>query len=238
MAGSIYHAMQVKFERTFSSGLGVLASYTRSKSIDNSSYDFGIGVQDINNLRLERAVSDFDYPQRFSVGYVWALPIGKGRRLLSSAQGAAEVLLGGWETSGIVVMQSGAPFTVRSGRDRANTGSGSQRPNRVSDGKIDNPTLDRWFDTNAFVMNDLYTWGNAGRNILRGDGLEGWDASMMKNFKIREAVSVQFRFEFFNAFNHADFSNPDTNLSSGNFGMVFGTRNSPRIGQVALKLVF
>ena len=238
MAGSIYHAMQIKFERTFSSGLGMLASYTRSKSIDDASGDFGSGVQDINNLRLERGLSDFDYPQRFTVGYVWALPIGKGRRLLSSAQGAAQVLLGGWETSGIVVMQSGSPFTVYSGYDRANTGSWPQRPNRVSNGKIDNPTLDRWFDTNAFVLNDQYTWGNSSRNILRGDGMEGWDASVMKNFKIREAMNLQFRFELFNAFNHPDFGTPESTLSSDNFGKVFGTSNSPRIGQVALKLVF
>ena len=135
-------------------------------------------------------------------------------------------------------MQSGAPFTVTSGRDRANTGSGSQRPNRTGDGSIDNPTLDRWFDTDAFVMNDMYTWGNSGRNILRGDGREGWDASIMKNFRIREAVSLQFRFEFFNALNHADFANPTSRLTSGNFGRVTGTRGDPRIGQVALKLVF
>lgn len=238
IANSNYNALQVKLEKMYSNGLALLASYTLAKSIDVSSSDYGSGVQDMNNLRAERAVSNFDYPQRLSVGYVYGLPFGKGRRYMTGAPTVVDYILGGWETAGIVTMQSGAPFTVTSGRDRANVGGGSQRPNRIRSGEIDNPTLDRWFDTNAFVMPDLYTFGNSGRNILRTDGLTVWDASLMKNFAIREGMRLQFRAEFFNALNHPDFGTPTANLSSRNFGRVFGTRTSPRIGQFALKLIF
>jgi outer membrane receptor protein involved in Fe transport len=235
---SNYHSMQVKFEKLFSNGLGVLASYTLSKSIDISSSDFGSGVQDMTNLRLERAVSDFDYPQRLSVGYVLELPFGRSKRFLANAPRAVDFVLGGWELAGILSLQSGAPFTVTSGRDRANVGAGGQRPDRLVSGELDHPTLDRWFDTNAFVLPALYTFGNSGRNILRGDGLEQWDSSLMKLFSIRESIRLQFRAEFFNILNHADFDNPVASMGSENLGRVLSTRAAPRVGQFALKLIF
>jgi hypothetical protein len=235
---SNYHSMQVKFEKLFSNGLGVLASYTLSKSIDISSSDFGSGVQDMTNLRLERSVSDFDYPQRLSVGYVLELPFGRGKRFLANAPKAVDFVLGGWELAGILSLQSGAPFTVTSGRDRANVGAGGQRPDRLASGELDHPTLDEWFDTNAFVLPAPYTFGNSGRNILRGDGLEQWDSSLMKLFSIRESIRLQFRAEFFNILNHADFDNPVSSMGSENLGRVLSTRAAPRVGQFALKLIF
>lgn len=234
---SIYHSMQLKVERMYSSGLALIASYTLAKSIDNTSSDFGSGVQDANNLGLERAVSDFDYRQRLSVGYVYDLPFGKGKAL-KPGNALLQYLVSGWELSGIVTLQSGSPFTIRSGRDVANTGSGSQRPDRIASGKLSDPTINRWFDTSAFVLNAPYSWGNSGRNILYGDGLSNWDAALLRKFRVREGMDLQLRGEFFNALNHADFGGPVTNLSSGNFGMVFSTRNSPRIGQVGLKFLF
>lgn len=236
-ASSIYHSLQAKVERMYSNGLSLIVSYTLAKSIDNSSSDFGSGVQDANNLSLERAVSDFDYRQRLSVGYVYDLPFGTGKAIKPGNR-ALQYLASGWEISGIVTLQSGSPFTISSGRDVANTGSGSQRPDRVSSGVLSNPTINRWFDTSAFVLNAPYTFGNSGRNILYGDGLSNWDAALLRNFKVREGASLQLRGEFFNALNHADFGTPVTNFSSGNFGKVFSTRNSPRIGQVALKFIF
>jgi hypothetical protein len=147
-------------------------------------------------------------------------------------------VVSGWEVSGIVTLQSGMPFTINSGRDVANTGSGSQRPDRIASGELSNPTINEWFDTSAFVLNAPYTWGNSGRNILYTDGLKTWDASLLRNFAIREGMRLQLRGEFFNVLNHPDFGTPVTNLSSSNFGMVFGTSNAPRIGQVALKFIF
>lgn len=237
LGDSIYHSMQAKVERMYSNGLSLIASYTLAKSIDNTSSDFGSGVQDANNLGLERAVSDFDYRQRLSLGYVYDLPFGTGKALKPGNR-ALQFLVSGWELSGIVTLQGGSPFSIRSGRDVANTGSGSQRPDRVASGVLSNPTIDRWFDTSAFVLNAPYTWGNSGRNILYGDGLSNWDLAVLRKFKVREGMDLQLRGEFFNALNHADFGTPVTNLSSGNFGKVFSTRNSPRIGQVGLKFIF
>jgi len=234
---SNYNSMQIKLEKIYSGGLSLLASYTLSKSIDFTSRDFGSGAQDMNNLRAERSVSDFDYPQRLSVAYVYELPAGKGKRFLSSAPAPVQFLLGGWEAAGIVTLQSGAPFTIGLGRDRANVGA-SGRPDRIGSGKLDHPTLARWFDTTAFVMPPLYSFGNSGRNILRNNGLSQWDCSLLKSFAVREGMTLQFRSEFFNVMNHADFGTPGTSLSSGTFGRVTSTRTSPRIGQFALKLVF
>jgi outer membrane receptor protein involved in Fe transport len=237
IANSVYHSMQVKLEKQYSNGLSIIASYTLAKSIDNSSSDYGSGVQDEYNLRLERGLSSFDYRQRFSLGYVYDLPFGKGKAL-SPKNRVLEAVVSGWEASGILTLQSGSPFTITSGRDIANTGSGSQRPDRIASGTLSNPTINEWFDTSAFVMNAPYTWGNSGRNILFTDGLSVWDAALMRNFAIRENMRLQFRGEFFNVLNHPDFGTPVTNLSSTNFGMVFGTQNAPRIGQVALKFIF
>jgi len=237
IASSIYHSLQVKLEKQYSNGLSLIASYTLAKSIDDSSSDFGTGYLDEYNLRLERAVSNFDCRHRLSVGYVYDLPFGKGKTL-SPANPFLQYVVSGWEASGIVTLQSGSPFTVTSGYDTANTGSGGQRPNRIASGNLNNPTINEWFDTSAFVLNAPYTWGNSGRNILYTDGLQVWDASVLRNFRIREGMRLQFRGEFFNALNHPDFGTPVRTLSSSNFGMVFGTRNAPRIGQVALKFIF
>jgi hypothetical protein len=237
IGSSIYHSLQAKVERQYANGLSLIASYTLAKSIDDTSSDFGSGYQDEYNLRLERAVSNFDYRQRLSVGYIYDLPFGRGKRL-SPANAALQYIASGWEASGIVTLQSGAPFTITSGRDIANTGSGPQRPDRIASGRLDHPTIDKWFDTSAFVMNAPYTWGNSGRNILYTDGLQVWDASLLRNFSIREGMRLQFRGEFFNVLNHPDFGTPVRTLTSGNFGKVFGTRNTPRIGQVALKFIF
>jgi hypothetical protein len=215
----------------------LIASYTLAKAIDDSSSDYGSGYQDEYNLRLERAVSGFDVRHRLSVGYVYDLPFGKGKPL-SPSNRALQYIVSGWEASGIVTLQTGSPFTITSGRDVANVGSGGQRPDRIASGKLSNPTIYEWFDTSAFVMNAPYTFGNSGRNILYTDGLRLWDASLLRNFDITERARLQFRGEFFNVLNHPDFGTPVTTLTSGNFGMVFGTRNLPRIGQVALKFIF
>jgi hypothetical protein len=245
LAVSSYQALQAKFERRFEKGLMLITSYTWSKSIDIGSSDFGSGIQDATNYRGDRGLSDTDYPHRLTVAYVWDLPFGKGKRFLANAKGPAQWVFGGWETTGLVTLQSGTPFSVNSGLDIANTYSGPQRANRISSGQLDNPTIDKWFDTEAFVMPADYTWGNAGRNILRTDGTKIWDAGLMKNFEIREGIRLQFRFEFFNLPNHANFGGPDNYLNdspsyggNGNFGKVFYTSQGPRVGQVALKIYF
>lgn len=238
VASSIYHSLQIKLEKQYSGGLSLIASYTLAKSIDDASDDFATdGYQDAYNLRAERAVSTFDYRHRLSVGYIYDLPFGRNQAL-SPRNPLLQYLVSGWEVAGIVTLQSGTPFTITTGLDVANTGSSPQRPDRIASGKLGNPTINEWFDTSAFVLPAPYTWGNSGRNILNTDGLQVWDASLLKNFRIHEDIQLQFRGEFFNVLNHPDFGTPVNVLTSSDFGKVFGTSNAPRIGQVALKLIF
>jgi hypothetical protein len=238
LGNSIYHSLQIKFERRFSAGLSFLMAYAWSKSIDDASSDFGGGVLDVRNYRLQRAVSDFDHPHRFTAGYLWELPFGRNRKWFGNASRPVDLLLGGWELGGIIAFQSGDPFTVGMSGDVANVGTGYQRPDRIASGKISNPTVDLWFDASAFAAPSLYTFGNSGRNILRTDTLKNWDFSLLKNFALHESVALQLRGEFFNVLNHPVFGTPDTDLTSNTFGRVFSQANSPRVGQVALKLIF
>jgi hypothetical protein len=137
-----------------------------------------------------------------------------------------------------VELQSGDPFTVGMSGDVANVGNGYQRPNRIDSGRASNPSVDSWFDSSAFATPAPYTFGNSGRNILRSDTLENWDLSLLKDFVLHENVRVQLRGEFFNVLNHPVFGTPDSDITSNTVGRVFSQANSPRVGQVALKLVF
>lgn len=238
IANSIYHSLQVRFEKMYSNGLSLVSAYTLSKSIDDSSSDYGSGVLDVRNYRLERAVSSTDHRHRFTAGYIYELPIGKGRTLLPTAGRLVDGLLGGWEMAGIVTLQSGGPFTVGINGDYANVGTYWQRPNRVASGAVSNPAIERWFDPAAFTAPADYTFGNSGRNILRGDKFMNWDASLLKNFAITERVRLQLRGEFFNVLNHPSFGGPDSALDSPTVGQVFSTSSAPRVGQVALKIMF
>jgi len=137
-------------------------------------------------------------------------------------------------------MQSGAPFTVGTQTNNTNAFSaGGNRANVLRDGNLPNDqrTVDRWFDTSAFVDPPAYTFGNAGRGILRADGRVNLDFSIAKNFSLSEKRYVQFRSELFNAFNHPDFFPPNHALGAPGFGAI-GEATSPRSIQFGLRLVF
>ncbi|HEU0142174.1 MAG TPA: carboxypeptidase regulatory-like domain-containing protein [Bryobacteraceae bacterium] len=226
---STYHALQLRAEKRFSRGLAFTVSYAYSKSIDNNSNYFS-GPLDVNNLKLERAVSDFDLPHRLVASYTYELPFRLHAR-------AARIVLEGWQVSGITTFQSGPPFTPALSSDRLNIGTGGQRPDRIGSGNLDNPTIERWFDVSAFQTPALYVFGNAGRNILRGDGLVNWDLSAAKRFALSESLSLQFRGEFFNAFNNVNFSSPNAAVETANAGRVFGA-GAARVIQFALRLSY
>jgi hypothetical protein len=235
---SIYHSLQTKFQQRFSSSFSVLASYTYGKSIDDASGFFTSAgdpnfPQDSRNVSLERGRSNFDMRQRFSAAYVWSLPLGKG------------TLRGGWETACIWSFQTGRPFTVallseldNSGSGRSNLGFGANdRPNVAGSPTLSNPTPERWFDTAAFRMPARGTFGNAGRNILDGDGSQLMNMSLLKNFNFKESQRLQFRIEAFNLLNHANFDLPDIFFGSPTFGRV-SSAQSPRRVQLGVKYVF
>ncbi|MBA3568696.1 MAG: hypothetical protein H0W28_05020 [Pyrinomonadaceae bacterium] len=227
----------------------MLASYTWSKSIDDASNFFPSAgdpnyPQNSYDLRSERGRSNFDVAHRLSVSYVYDLPFGKGRTYLGD-DGAWSKLLTGWQTSGIVTLQTGRPFTVALLRELDNSGTGisalgfgaNDRPNVAGDPSLGQRSPERWFNTAAFTFPPRGSFGNAGRNILDGPGYHNVNASLVKNTALSETMNLQFRAEFFNLFNHPNFNLPDNFLGSPSFGQVTSARE-PRHIQFGVKLLF
>jgi hypothetical protein len=244
---SFYHGLQTKLDKRFASGVALGVAYTFSKAHgdgENGGQE-GAAFQDPRNLRASRGRFRFDQTHNFVAHYVWELP---GRRL----PGALKHILGGWQSNGIVSLRSGFPFTVTGGN--TNTGSGA-RPDRIADGRIDNPSRELWYDPLAFrrvTCNipgrmDLCHYGDAGVNILDSPGQRNLDFSMFKNFYMTERFKLQFRSEFFNAFNTPYFGQPGNIGFSSNDaiipdaprqGEVRGLRTPMRIIQFGLKFFF
>ena len=218
----------------------VLANYTMSKSIDNTSYSARRRQQRRSGsfpFQYNRGLSDFDIPQRLVVSGIVELPkFSKRNVLLKSA-------LGGWQSNFIFAAASGIPLTILSGVDNALTGVGGNWADltgvdwRLPDGRSKQQEIQQWFNPAAFKQNAIGTVGDGRRNQLRGPGRWNVDYSLFKNFNVSEKIKLQARAEFFNFFNHANLSNPTTTVTSTNFRKITGA-SSPRIVQVALKLVF
>ncbi len=228
-----YHALQAKFEKRTSGGLWYLMSYTWSKSISVANTP-SVG----GDYAYERALTSFDIPQNLTISTGYELPIGKGKAFLSNANGLTTALLGGWQAQGILVLRSGRPFTPTISRDVSNTGIGGQRPIRIGSGKLDNPTIAKWFDKSAFVVPANFTYGNSGANILREDRFKNLDLSLFKQFQINERMRLQFRAEAFNLTNTPSFSAPGSNIDVASGGIVTSTIGGPRNLQFAMKLYF
>ncbi len=223
---SIYHSLQASVTRRFSRGLSVQGSYTWSRTIDNA-------VTPLNSYAasgMERAVSSFDRTHVLVVSYVYELPFAR------NATGLSKYLFQGWQISGINSFQSGNPLTITIPGDPAGVGGSGQRPNIVAPLTTDH-TLQRWFSPESFATPALGTFGNAGRGIVRGPGINNWDVSFSKRTQIHERVVLQFRAEFFNLLNHTQFSGVGTSLSAATFGQVTSARD-PRITQLGLRLQF
>jgi Carboxypeptidase regulatory-like domain len=248
-AASNYHSFQARLQQRLAFGLALLGAYTYGKSIDNASGIFSSAgdpnyPQNSYNLRGERGRSGFDVRHRFSLSYSYDLPFGKGKSLLGNS-GLATTLLTGWQTYGVITLQTGRPFTVAllPEFDNSNTGVsnlgflGNDRPNLTGQAKLDNPTPERWFNTAAFAIPSFGIFGNSGRNILDGPSYKNVNFSIVKNTAIREAATIQFRTEFFNLFNHPNFGLPDNFVGSPSFGRLVSA-DSPRRIQFGLKLLF
>jgi len=238
---SSYHGLQLSIERRLSRGINIEANYTWSKSIDEFSEDTTPGQSSSIRIpydrRAGRAVSDFDTTHRFVASWVWALP------KLESSHPFVRGAFGGWETSGIATIRSGMPYSILSGSDRSLSGVGGDyadvigNPNLSGD-RSKQEKLARYFNTQAFTVAALGTFGNAPRNFLRGPGSVNFDLSAVKSFPVHERVRMQFRAEAFNVFNRANFSNPfATANNAARFGRIESAA-SPRIMQLALRLTF
>jgi hypothetical protein len=242
---SIYHGMLAKLEKRFSQGFTVLTSYGFSKTIGDTcggaaqGNTGGCGFQDIRNLHLERSLDNQDVPHRFVLSGVYELPFGRGRRLGASMPGFADAIFGGWAIGSIVTSASGRPYNVTTQGNPANTGSFGvvNRPNVLGDPYNTDRTVLRDFDTSVFTPNAANTIGTAGRNILRQRSFFGWDFSALKDFRIVEAVTLQFRFEAFQFTNTPRFGQAGAAVGTNTFGQITGAE-TPRNLQFGLKLIW
>ena len=235
---STYNALNVGFQKRYSHGLDIMASYTWSKAMDMFSSNSG-GWQNQNALcrKCDFAPADFNRSNYFRVGYIWQLPFGPGRAFLH--QSAAGKILGNWRWSGITQFLSGTPLEISMPTFWPNVAAvfTTARPDRVCNGTLSNPTLARYFDTSCFVPPPLNTFGNAGRNIINGPGAQTWDMSLARQFSVMENVHLDVRGQFFSVFNHQNWNSPDTGVTDPNFGRIFG-KSGQRVIQVGATLSF
>jgi hypothetical protein len=236
---SNYNAFYAKLEQRLRGGVSYIVSYTFSKCIDSASSS-GNG-QNMYNRRLERALCDTDVPQNFTTSYVWDLPFGHGRKV-DIANPILNGFLGGWELSGISAMISGFPLTITTSGDTAEVGTGVQRGNStgIAPSKL-NPRTNglKGFNTAAYSVPATGSFGNLSRNTQRGFGINNWDMGINKNFAVPsfgEQGRLQIRAEFFNIWNHTQFTTVGTVVNQpATFGIVNAAGN-PRILQLAGKL--
>lgn len=240
---SHYEGASVSVKRRFSNGLQLMSAFTYGKSMDlfNQALDVcdgcAEGIQNSYNLNSLMGPSDQDARLRYTFAGTWDLPVGIGRRFVSHGWGAN--LLGSWQMDAIYTAQSGYPFFPTLSFDNANAGNGSW-PNRVCNGALSNPTLTAWFDTSCFVAPAQYVFGNSGRNILTGPGINDLNFGLHRSFRIPvgEATHLDFRAEAFNAFNHPQFGQPGATIGNPAAGKISSTSVANREIQLALRLVF
>jgi hypothetical protein len=211
----------VSFRKRFSRGLSLDTNYTWSRMLDQqSSSGWGGrgGTQPYQNAYDPAANyghSNFDVPHMWKGAVVYEVPLGKGHSVLNQS-GVLDAIFGGWQTSAIFVAQSGAPYTVAMS---SNNGLGSQAgnwyPDVAGNPKVSNPTILQWFNQLAYKQPALLTYGNSGRNTLRGPGLSDVDFSLGKVFSLpkSERAKLLLRFDAANVLNHPSFGQPNANLN-------------------------
>jgi len=238
---SYYDGLSLVLERRFSRGLLVSANYTWSKAedyVDELSDNIQLfgSLPARVNVRSWKGPAGWDVPQRFVASYVYEIPLKTGNRLLNA-------VLANWSTSGIISLDNGVPFSARLTADVANIGTVPGRytefPNLVGNpNAIAQRNPQQWFNAAAFQVPAPGTFGNAGRNILRTDGIKTWNASVYKRWPFFESRAVEVRGEFFNILNRSSFGYPGFIADSPQFGKQSSTFVSGRQIQLALKVHF
>ncbi len=231
-----YHSLQTKFDRRFAAGFMLTTAYTFSKAIDYCS-DRDCGMFNQINWRENRARSDFDRTHIFTQSFILELPFGKGKKWITN--GIGNHILGGWQTNGVLSLQSGAPINITFAATTLNAPFNSNRPNVT--GTIQKPGLigagAQYLDPAAFTAPTPATFGNLGRNVVTGPGLVNLDLSLFRKFAIHEKAKLEVRFETFNFANTPQFNNPGSTFGTPTFGQVT-TSGSARVVQLGAKIAF
>jgi len=247
--------LQFTVDKRFSHGFNIRGAYTFAHTIDDQSgfrYNSSVYTNPFDHA-FDRASANFDVRQRLVISGIWKLPMFR-----SIQNGFVRRVVQGWETSGIASFQTGTPFTIFNDNNSSEENLFLDRADLIGPiqyygprslhsfdpstanclgGAVTNGNF--YFNPNAFDCANvpMFSFGNSGRNILRGPGRNNFDLTFGRVFPLTESKSIEFRSEFFNAFNHAQFFNPDHDGFDANFGQITQARD-PRIIQLALKFMF
>ena len=243
-----YDSLQIKAEtKSARHGLYALLGYTYARNFD-SGFPDGIGTSSgatyyplPGTKNADWGLSQIQLNHNFTASVIYDLPFGKGKQFGGDWNAPVNAVLGDWEVNVIEKITSGFPLflTASNNNSGVNFASNSNRPNQTCNGKLSNPTVTKFFDTSCFSDPTPGKLGNTSRTSLYGPGFVNTDFSAIKHFRLRrEGTDLEFRAEFFNLFNHAQFFLPGQDVDSSNFGRITQTVNNPRLIQFALKLRF
>jgi len=236
--GGMYggHSFEVSAQRRLSKGLAFNSGFEWNRVLDDSFY---MNPSNPRNLSAEKATA-FWFPQRgLFVNYIIDLPVGSGH-WLGNFSDWSQFILDGWRLSGITHIRDGRFFTVRMPGDPNNDGVSGDRPDRIGSGHLDasERSVDQWFNTLDFAEPaEAYGFGDSGRNILMAPGYHAWDVSVIKQTRLSDGDVLEFRIEFFNAFNQVNFDRPNSEFGTSVFGTIFGAERAREI-EIALKYSF
>ena len=249
---AFYYAFYARGERRLCNGLSLLASYTWSRAATDvlgvstagaAQITSITGAQNAYNKRDEWSLATQDAPNRFTTAITYELPFGKGRAWLRNSR-VLDLIAGGWSANALGTLQSGFPLAVSQPNNNSVIGTGYQRPNATgaaaaTSGSVTS-RIDSWLNPGAFSQAPQFTFGNVSRFIdARGPSLFNWDVSLFKSFAIRETIKAQFRAEALNATNTPYFGNPNTTLTSNQFGVVSSSQiNNSRLVQLGVRATF
>jgi hypothetical protein len=235
---SIFNGVTFRAERRLARGLAFTTFYTLSKATDDASDPGGTVYeanlpQDVRNMAAERAAASFDHRHRFVASFTYTLPD------LGGGDGITSQIGSGWEVAGLARLESGAPFTVNLGTDRANVGAGpAQRPDMTCDpNALADKTAQQWFDTSCFALPQAFTFGSAPRNAVQAPGYASVDISLQKRVALASGTRLEIRWDIFNLLDRTNFNVPNRIAFTPSFGRVFSALPARQM-QLGLKVIF
>ncbi|HKA00689.1 MAG TPA: TonB-dependent receptor [Candidatus Solibacter sp.] len=218
---SNYDSLQIQITKRLQHGLQLGAAYTVSRFFEQVAY------LNSNDPKPEHVISDSDRPQHLVINGLYELPFGPGQPFLNFHNGIAKRILGGWQINAIATFQSGQALAF-SGADR------------VKDSNADPHTIDQWFDKTQFTPQQAFTLKTLSGRVadIRGPGINKIDLTLMKRIQIRERAALQIQAEAYNAFNHPNFDNPNTSVTSTTFGRITAVLLQPRNVQLSGRITW
>ncbi len=233
-----YNSMQVTVTKNLSRGLQFNGAYTWAKNLD-----LGMSHHNSYDIRDSKALADIDVAHMFVAGYVYDLPIGRGKRFGAGWTKWMDLAFGQWQLNGITTISTGTPLAISASNVAGIFGMASRANTNGTRATLYGPVQERltkYFDTSTFTQPAAFTLGSVSPRVagLRTDSGYNWDISGFKNFHLTEKLNLQFRAEFLNAFNTPRFSGPNTSVTSSSYGVVTSQSNAPRQIQFGLKLLF